>query len=107
MAEQEETRQERQQVQQPAQPEAPTPQKQQQSQGRPCPKDCRRCTMYQQICCASMLSFQSFEVMDAIIKRLDDGARRMEALEEKLSRMNAPEGELTSPLPFQGAPSGK
>ena len=71
-------------------------------QGRPCPKDCRRCSMQQQICCSSMLSFQSFEVMNSIIQRLDIQSQRIAELETKLAAIQNTDAELSSPLPFQG-----
>lgn len=71
-------------------------------QGRPCPKDCRRCSMQQQICCASMLSFQAFEVMNGMIQRLDIQSQRIADLEAKLAAIQNTEAELSSPLPFQG-----
>jgi hypothetical protein len=69
---------------------------------RPCPKDCRRCSWQQQICCASMLSFQSFEVMNGIIQRLDIQSQRIADLEAKIAAIQNTEAELSSPLPFQG-----
>ena len=69
---------------------------------RPCPKDCRRCSMQQQICCASMLSFQAFEVMNGMIQRLDIQSQRIADLEAKLAAIQNTEAELSSPLPFQG-----
>lgn len=74
----------------------------QQQQGRPCPKDCRRCSMQQQICCSSMLSFQAFDVMNGIIQRLDIQSQRITELESKLSSLQPLDTELSSPLPIQG-----
>ena len=74
----------------------------QQKQGRPCPKDCRRCSMQQQICCASMLSFQAFDVMNNIIQRMDIQSQRITELESKLSSLQPLDTELSSPLPIQG-----
>lgn len=73
----------------------------QQQQGRPCPKDCRRCSMQQQICCASMLSFQAFDVMNSIMLKLDSQSLRLEELEERLSSMQGGDTELTTPIPLQ------
>lgn len=67
-------------------------------QPRPCPKDCRRCSMQQQVCCASMLSFQSFEVMNGIIQRLDIQSQRITDMEARLSAIQSGEGELSSPF---------
>lgn len=75
---------------------------QQQAQARPCPKDCRRCSMQQQICCASMLSFQAFDVMNGIIQRLDIQSQRITELESRIADMQPADVELSSPIPFQG-----
>ena len=71
-------------------------------QARPCPKDCRKCPMAQQVCCSSMLSFQAFEVMNSIIQRLDIQSQRLAELEARVSAIQSSEAELASPLPFQG-----
>lgn len=82
---------------QPAGAQAAAPQQQ---QTRPCPKDCRKCPMAQQICCASMLSFQMYDVMNTVIKRLDAQAVRMEELSRRLDAIQSSEGELSSPTPM-------
>lgn len=79
------------------------PVQQQQRQGRPCPKDCRKCPMAQQICCASMLSFQMYDVMDAVIRRLDAQAVRMDELSKRLEAIQSSEAELSSPTPISPA----
>ena len=71
-------------------------------QARPCPKDCRKCTMAQQICCSSIMSFQMFEVMNGVIQRLDIQSQRLSELETKLAALQSGEAELMSPVPFQG-----
>ena len=76
---------------------------QQQGQGRPCPKDCRKCPMAQQICCASMLSFQMYDVMNVVIRRLDTQAERMEELSRRLDAIQSSEAELSSPTPISPA----
>ena len=73
---------------------------QQQTQGRPCPKDCRRCPMAQQICCASMLSFQMYDVMNVVIHRLDAQQQTIAELSERLSAIQSSEAELSAPLPI-------
>ena len=91
-------------VQSVAAPQQPLPNHpaSQQAKARPCPKDCRKCSMQQQICCSSLLSFQSFEVMNNIIQRLDAQSQRIEELEERLKAIQSSEAELSSPVPFQG-----
>ena len=69
-----------------------------QSQARPCPKDCRKCTMSQQICCSSILSFQMFDVMNTIIQRLDIQSHHLSALEDRISSIQSSESELASPV---------
>lgn len=80
---------------------AATPQPQTQ-QARPCPKDCRRCSMAQQICCSSMMSFQMFEVMNSVITRLDLQSQRIYELEQRLTAIQSAEAELAAPAPIQG-----
>ena len=73
---------------------------QQQGQVRPCPKDCRKCPMAQQICCASMLSFQMYDVMNTVIRRIDAQAARMDEISRRLDAIQSAEGELSSPTPM-------
>lgn len=68
---------------------------------RPCPKDCRRCPMAQQICCASMLSFQMYDVMNIVIQRLDAQQQAIAELSGSLSAIQSSEAELSAPLPIQ------
>ena len=68
---------------------------------RPCPKDCRRCSMAQQICCASMLSFQMYDVLNIVIQRLDAQQQTIAALSDRLSAIQSTEAELSAPLPIQ------
>ena len=68
---------------------------------RPCPKDCRRCSMAQQICCASMLSFQMYDVMNIVIQRLDAQQQTVAELSDRLSAIQSSEAVLSAPLPIQ------
>ena len=68
---------------------------------RPCPKDCRRCSMAQQICCASMLSFQMYDVLNIVIQRLDAQQQTIAELSDRLSAIQSSESELSAPLPIQ------
>ena len=86
-----------------AAPRTEAPVQQQQGQGRPCPKDCRKCPMAQQICCASMLSFQMYDVMDVVIRRLDMQAERIDELSKRLEAIQSSEAELSSPTPMSTA----
>jgi hypothetical protein len=75
-----------------------------QQQSRPCPKDCRKCSMQQQVCCASMLSFQAFEVMSSIIRRIDHQQHTIDVLTERINAIQNSEAGLSSPVPLQGGP---
>ena len=48
---------------------------------RVCPKDCRRCTFHQQVFCASQMSFNAFEVMNEILKRIDELGAKVQKLQ--------------------------
>lgn len=71
-------------------------------QGRPCPKDCRKCSWQQQICCASLLSFQAFEVMNSIIQRVDAQSVKIAELAARVAAIQSSEAELSSPSLVQG-----
>lgn len=85
-----------------AEPVGMKPLSQQSGQARPCPKDCRLCSMAQQICCSSMLSFQMFEVMNGVITRLDLQSQRIYELEQHIAAIRSTETELSAPAPVQG-----
>ncbi len=74
-------------------------QQQPQQQVRPCPRDCRKCSMAQQICCASMLSFQSFDVMNSIIQRLDAQTKVIIDLNSRIAVLEGT--DLSAPSPFR------
>jgi uncharacterized coiled-coil protein SlyX len=78
--------------------------------------------MQQQICCASMLSFQMYDVMNSVIQRLDTQtqtigsqsqviaeqsqridaqSQRIEEIESRLRAIQSSEAELSSPMPFE------
>lgn len=71
-------------------------------QGRPCPKDCRKCSWMQQVCCSSMMSFQMFEVMNGIITRLDLQSQRIFELEQRIPSIQSTDAELVAPEPIHG-----
>lgn len=71
-------------------------------QARPCPKDCRKCSWTQQICCSAMMSFQMFEVMNSVITRIDLQSQRIYELEQRLTAIQSAEAELAAPAPIQG-----
>lgn len=56
---------------------------------RACPKDCRQCSMPQQIYCTTSLMFNSYEMMGKMVERL-------EAIENKVNVMQGAK-ELVTP----------
>ena len=76
---------------------APQPQ-----QGRPCPKDCRKCSWMQQVCCSSMMSFQMFGVMNAMMEKIDAQSKVIADLSGRIAALEISGAELTSPMPMQG-----
>ena len=101
MAEQDNTQQ--QAGAQPAAAQQPQQQQQRQPrQARPCPRDCTMCGYQQHAFCAARMSFQMFEVMNAVIQRLDIQSQRMAALEERVAAIQSSEAEFSSPLPVDG-----
>jgi hypothetical protein len=95
----EENNNQHQQAQQPAQPQRPAAAPQQQL--RPCPKDCRKCSMAQQMCCSAMLSFQMYDVMNSVIQRIDLQSQRIADLETRLQSIQSTEAELSAPELFK------
>jgi len=67
---------------------------------RPCPKDCRKCSMTQQICCSSILSFRMYDVMNSVITRLDVQSARIAEIESRMKMMQMPD-DLAAPAAFQ------
>ena len=78
------------------------PERQQVQQGRPCPKDCRKCSMAQQICCASMLSFQMFGVMNVMMEKIDAQSKVIADLGGRIAALEISGTELSAPTPVQG-----
>ena len=76
---------------------APQPQ-----QGRPCPKDCRKCSWMQQVCCSSMMSFQMFGVMNAMMEKIDAQSKVIVDLSGRIATLEAAGTDLASPMPMQG-----
>ena len=81
---------------------AAAPQQPVQQQGRPCPKDCRKCSWMQQVCCSSMMSFQLFGVMNAMMERIDAQSKVIADLSGRIATLEISGTELTSPMPVQG-----
>ena len=79
-----------------------------QQQGRPCPKDCRKCSWMQQVCCSSMMSFQMFDVMNGMMQKIDNQTNviidlngRVAELEDRMNNIQ-PGDDLISPSPIEG-----
>ena len=70
-------------------------------QARPCPKDCTKCGYQQHAFCAARMSFQMFEVMNAIIQRLDIQSQRFADLESRIAAIQSSEAEFSSPQPVE------
>jgi hypothetical protein len=52
-----------------------------------------------------MLSFQAFEVMSSIIRRIDRQQHTIDVLTERINAIQSSEAELSSPVvPLQGGP---
>jgi hypothetical protein len=47
-----------------------------------------------------MLSFQMYDVMNAVIRRIDAQAVRMDEISKRLDAIQSAEGELSSPTPI-------
>ena len=73
-----------------------------QQQGRPCPKDCRKCSWMQQVCCSSMMSFQMFGVMNAMIEQIDAQSKVIADLSGRIAAIEISGTELSAPTPVQG-----
>ena len=58
--------------------------------------------MAQQICCASMLSFQMYDVLNSIIQRVDAQSIKIAELSARLSAIQSSEAEFSEPAPIQG-----
>ena len=79
-----------------------TPVSNQMGSPRPCPKDCRRCSMAQQICCSSMMTFQMFGVMNAMMEKIDAQSKVIADLSGRIAALQMTDTDLTSPMPIQG-----
>ena len=73
-----------------------------QPQPRPCPQDCTKCSLQQQVFCSASMMFRSFDVMNAVIQRLDRQQQTIDTLSERIAAMQSAEAELVAPQPIQG-----
>ena len=69
---------------------------------RPCPKDCRKCSWMQQVCCSSMMSFQMFGVMNAMREKIDAQSKVIADLSGRIAALEISGTELSAPTPVQG-----
>ena len=88
------------QQQQPAGPQVKL--SDQMASARPCPKDCRKCSWMQQVCCSSMMSFQMFGVMNAMMEKIDAQSKVIVDLSGRIATLEAAGTDLASPMPVQG-----
>ena len=88
------------QPQQPAGPQVKV--SDQMASARPCPKDCRKCSWMQQVCCSSMMSFQMFGVMNAMMEKIDAQSKVIVDLSGRIAALESAGTDLTSPMPMQG-----
>ena len=88
------------QPQQPAGPQVKV--SDQMASARPCPKDCRKCSWMQQVCCSSMMSFQMFGVMNAMMELIDAQSKVIADPSGRIAALEISGTELTSPMPAQG-----
>ena len=68
-------------------------------QQRVCPKNCRLCSMGQQIFCATNLTFNSYEVMSKLWQKMND-------LERKIDAIQNAESEFLSPVTRESVDGG-
>ena len=85
-------------------------------QGRPCPKDCSKCSLGHQVYCTAKMTFDSFAVMNAIIQRIDgltqmvsDLSVKIDAQSEKIAELSgriamieSEQSGFATPSPIQG-----
>ena len=74
----------------------------QMASARPCPKDCRKCSWMQQVCCSSMMSFQMFGVMNAMMEKIDAQSKVIADLSGRIATLESAGTDLASPMPVQG-----
>ena len=77
-------------------------QQQTQQNARPCPKDCRKCSWMQQVCCSSMMSFQMFGMMNTMMERIEAQSKVIADLSGRIAALEINGTDLTSPMPMQG-----
>lgn len=73
-----------------------------QPQGRPCPKDCSRCSFQQHAFCAAKMSFDAFTVMSAMLQKIDAQATVIADMAVRLKAIENAEAELAAPQPIEG-----
>ena len=66
---------------------------------RACPKDCRRCSMAQQIYCSTNLTFTSFEIMSKMLERLEN-------IEAKMNDLQGSSDDLVNPVSIPATTDG-
>lgn len=71
-----------------------------QPQARPCPKDCKRCGLQQQVYCAAQMSFYLVEKVSALQIQIEEQNKNMMIINEQLNSMKSEQqaGELINPI---------
>ena len=64
---------------------------------RPCPHDCRKCAMQQQIFCTAQMTFNSYEQMNAMKGQLEELSKKVEAIQSSEAELSIP----MSGMPFK------
>ena len=65
---------------------------------RPCPKDCRRCGMQQQIFCAAQLGYMQYEQNNILRESFNALEEKLNTLAKKIEAIQCSEAELAIPL---------
>lgn len=60
-------------------------------QVRACPKDCRKCSISQQVYCTTSLAFNTYELLSKLVGKVD-------ILEEKVNAIQGSEDDLVAPV---------
>lgn len=78
-----------------------TPQQEQHTQQRPCPQDCLKCSLPQQIFCSARMLFDLSRAVQEQQRQQAELARTVAGIREQLQQ-GAAEGQLSLPFTEQG-----
>ena len=65
---------------------------------RPCPHDCRQCSIQQQVYCTAQMTYNAFEQMNKMQEQLDSMAHHLADLGKKVDAIQSSEAELAIPM---------